>query len=161
MPALQVREFPDDLYEELRAYAAKNHRSIAQQTVACVENELKRAKAFTAWAGSGKVEGEDDIVIPENVRAAAARAHFVDPFRWFSDLGVEPEEEVEARREKRRRLLRRIDEFNEKYDLSAISMEETVRMIREDRDGDHGRFGFDMDGWNHASGDQESESEVV
>ena len=33
MPALQVRDFPDDLYEQLKAYAASQHRSIAQQTI--------------------------------------------------------------------------------------------------------------------------------
>lgn len=40
MPALQVREFPEPLYEELRAFAAANHRSIAQQTIAAVEQML-------------------------------------------------------------------------------------------------------------------------
>lgn len=33
MPALQVKDFPSDLYEELRAYAAMQDRSISQQTV--------------------------------------------------------------------------------------------------------------------------------
>ncbi|WP_165042798.1 argininosuccinate lyase [Adlercreutzia sp. ZJ138] len=41
MPALQVREFPEDLYEELRVFAARNHRSIAQQTVASVEQAIR------------------------------------------------------------------------------------------------------------------------
>ncbi len=36
MTALQVREFPTELYEELREYAAANHRSMAQQTIAAV-----------------------------------------------------------------------------------------------------------------------------
>ena len=40
MPALQVRDFPEDLYEKLRAAAARNHRSIAQQTIAWVEEGL-------------------------------------------------------------------------------------------------------------------------
>jgi plasmid stability protein len=40
MPALQVRNFPDNLYEELRAVAKREHRSVAQQTVACVEGYL-------------------------------------------------------------------------------------------------------------------------
>lgn len=33
MPALQVKDFPSDLYEELRACAAIQGRSISQQTV--------------------------------------------------------------------------------------------------------------------------------
>lgn len=36
MTALQVRDFPTELYEELRAYASANHRSMAQQTIAAV-----------------------------------------------------------------------------------------------------------------------------
>lgn len=36
MTALQVREFPTELYEELREYAAANHRSMAQQTITAV-----------------------------------------------------------------------------------------------------------------------------
>ena len=40
MPALQVRDFPDDLYERLKACAALEHRSVAQQTVALVEEGL-------------------------------------------------------------------------------------------------------------------------
>lgn len=43
MPALQVRDFPDDLYEMLRQSAARNHRSIAQQTIAYVEEGLLSA----------------------------------------------------------------------------------------------------------------------
>lgn len=41
MPALQVRDFPDDLYEELRAFSALRHRSMAQQTIAAVEAAIR------------------------------------------------------------------------------------------------------------------------
>lgn len=40
MPALQVRDFPTPLYEELKACATANHRSIAQQTIIAVEEML-------------------------------------------------------------------------------------------------------------------------
>ena len=33
MPALQVRDFPEDLYEKLKEVAAREHRSVAQQTI--------------------------------------------------------------------------------------------------------------------------------
>lgn len=42
MPALQVRDFPDDLYVGLKEYAAQQHRSIAQQTICAVEEMLTR-----------------------------------------------------------------------------------------------------------------------
>lgn len=51
MPALQVREFPDELYEELRAYAALHHRSMAQQTVAAVDQLIHGAPAVDVRGG--------------------------------------------------------------------------------------------------------------
>ncbi|WP_206215072.1 argininosuccinate lyase [Adlercreutzia sp. ZJ138] len=59
MPALQVREFPEDLYEELRVFAARNHRSIAQQTVASVEQAIRgchQAQCASERRGSFTVE---------------------------------------------------------------------------------------------------------
>jgi len=40
MVALQVRDFPPELYEELRACAQREHRSIAQQTIVAVQYYL-------------------------------------------------------------------------------------------------------------------------
>ena len=52
MPALQVRDFPDDLYEQLKEYAASQHRSIAQQTVVAVEQMLTTAESGEySWDG--------------------------------------------------------------------------------------------------------------
>lgn len=48
MPALQVRDFPDDLYEQLKERAREEHRSIAQQTIVCVEDYLSRPR-MPAW----------------------------------------------------------------------------------------------------------------
>ena len=127
MPALQVREFPDDLYEELRAYAARNHRSIAQQTIACVENEIARDKA--ASAGSGNVVD----FIPPNVSEATARARVVDPFKWLHGVSSDPEDVIAARKAKREKLRDEIAEFHKQYDLPETSCEEIVAMIHESR----------------------------
>lgn len=51
MPALQVREFPEDLYEELRVYAAEHHRSMAQQTIAAVEQVVRGREGVPSGAG--------------------------------------------------------------------------------------------------------------
>ena len=40
MPALQVRDFPQELYRELQVCAEQEHRSIAQQTVAIIEQYI-------------------------------------------------------------------------------------------------------------------------
>ena len=68
MPALQVRDFPATLYDELKECAARNHRSIAQQTIIAVEEMLSEASApSSARAGRGYRK------IP-NVRLPAERA---------------------------------------------------------------------------------------
>ena len=51
MPALQVRDFPEDLYEELKECADRNHRSIAQQTIVAVEEMLERQNELYFWDG--------------------------------------------------------------------------------------------------------------
>ncbi len=40
MPALQVKECPDDVYERLRVCAANENRSIAQQTLTIIQGYL-------------------------------------------------------------------------------------------------------------------------
>jgi hypothetical protein len=42
MPALQVRDFPPDLYEELRKRAKQEHRSLSQQTVVAIREHISR-----------------------------------------------------------------------------------------------------------------------
>ncbi len=44
MPALQVRDLPEDLYEDLKACAESEHRSIAQQTIVAIEEMLQNRK---------------------------------------------------------------------------------------------------------------------
>ena len=41
MPALQVRDFPEDLYEKLKEVAQQEHRSIAQQTIVAVKSYVE------------------------------------------------------------------------------------------------------------------------
>lgn len=40
MPALQVRDLPQSLYDELSLRAKREHRSMAQQTVVAIEQHL-------------------------------------------------------------------------------------------------------------------------
>ena len=46
MRPLQVRDFPDVLYAELRERAKREHRSIAQQTIVAVETYLQGQKGL-------------------------------------------------------------------------------------------------------------------
>ena len=40
MPLLQVRDFPDDIYEVIKFKAKQEHRTIAQQTIVLIKNGL-------------------------------------------------------------------------------------------------------------------------
>lgn len=46
MPALQVKDFPDDLYEELRECATEECRSVSQQTIYVLREFLRYRKAY-------------------------------------------------------------------------------------------------------------------
>jgi hypothetical protein len=61
MPALQVKDCPIELYERLRECAARENRSIAQQTVTILEEYLglrvpSKAAAPTAQSDSRETE---------------------------------------------------------------------------------------------------------
>lgn len=148
MPALQVRDFPEELYEELRAYAEENHRSIAQQTIACVENELRRnreaaqVRKQATW-GTGGVHGArgadggcdaDGIYIPASVREAAMRARNVEAFGWMRAFQIDSREEREMRREKWEMLRKRFADLDERWNGPVPTCEEIAQMIREDRE---------------------------
>ncbi len=47
MATLNVKAFPDELYEELRRRAQEEHRSISQQVVHLVASALKEAEPLS------------------------------------------------------------------------------------------------------------------
>ncbi|MDR0349986.1 MAG: hypothetical protein LBH64_00340 [Coriobacteriales bacterium] len=49
MPALQVRDFPADLYEDLRRRAKSEHRSVSQQTIVAIREHLSPCTATPVW----------------------------------------------------------------------------------------------------------------
>jgi len=42
MPLLQVRDFPADIYEQIKFEAKQQHRTIAQQTIVLIEDGLSK-----------------------------------------------------------------------------------------------------------------------
>lgn len=113
MPALQVRDFPDELYEQLKAYAASQHRSVAQQTIVAVEQMLADANASHYWDGK--------------------TLHYPAPRpRIFS---YDTEAERNARIEKRKELFARLERIEWKGPKPTA--DEIVAMVRgghEERD---------------------------
>ena len=131
MPALQVRDFPQELYDELRDYAERNHRSIAQQTIACVESEIRRSKAI---ADSGSQDGSASIAISPTIHEAAMRARVVDPFGWTGVFQVEDEEAREVRRAKWEELRKLFADVVERWNGPVPTCGELAQAVREGQD---------------------------
>ena len=115
MPALQVKDFPSDLYEELRVCAQNEDRSMAQQTVHILRSYLK-----VYGTRSGNVEW---VALP-----AQDATSFV----------VRPSEEPDTPQARAARHRKVIEEIR---DLPKIevpddfpSPAEIVRQMREERD---------------------------
>ncbi len=59
MPSLQVRELPDEIYQQLNYLAARDHRSLAQETIvllkesieARMSNQLRRKQLLENYKG--------------------------------------------------------------------------------------------------------------
>lgn len=110
MPALQVRDFPDDLYQEFAACAKREHRSIAQQTIVAAETYLRL------------VEGGVDVTPKPPVPVSSK------PLYWFDDA---TEEELQARIAKREAIFARIDA---RGPVPGLDAETIVKLVREGRD---------------------------
>lgn len=116
MPALQVKDFPSDLYEELRDCAAANDRNISQQTIRILREYLK---VYKQAGGSANWVVRPSIEQPEKV----------------SESRKQREDVIAERIERRKRIFEQIhampkieipDDFPEPAEL--------IRQMREERD---------------------------
>lgn len=114
MPALQVKDFPPDLYEELRVCAAEDDRSMSQQTVHVLREYLRARRRIGDRPGW--------VVCPVKPEPPVERRRTKD-------------EEREARIEHRRKVFERIHALP-KIEIPADFPEpaELVRQMREERD---------------------------
>ena len=116
MPALQVKDFPSDLYEDLRACAMMQDRNISQQTVHVLREYLrayKQSGSSAAWVVRPAVEQPE---APTRVKSRA-------------------EETPEERIERRRKVFERIHSMP-KIEIPADFPEpaDLIRQMREERD---------------------------
>ena len=133
MPALQVRDLPDALYGALKESAARNHRSIAQQTTAFIEEGLAQ-EALRANANTGSSDaGVESIAIPATAREASARSRFVEPFSWVAAYEAESSTATEERGRRRRKAKQMAEQTNASTGQSAEDIAELIRSMREDR----------------------------
>lgn len=121
MPALQVKDFPQDLYDELKACAAKEDRSISQQTIHILRDYLR---AYRQWSNRSDWE-----VVPKSSEA-------YHPYHSRTMSRRETEEaERQARIEKRKKIFEKIEKASS-FDLPEeySSEAELVHGMREERD---------------------------
>lgn len=119
MPALQVRDFPATLYDELKEYAARNHRSIAQQTIIAVEEMLSGA------GSSALLDGALGPCASQVARREMAPACSLED-RWSLDRTVD-----EACVRRRQRIFADFDTIDWKEAPSAS--EDIVAFVNEGR----------------------------
>lgn len=154
MPALQVKDFPADLYEDLRACAAENDRSISQQTTSILRSYLaayKRNESGTPSAFAEEGPAQTDCAQCSRTPASFVPAHCAPASpaptpralalsTLASSAPATPmpteDEARRARIEKRRRLLERIEsrptfEAPEGFPCTA----DIVRQMRDERPG--------------------------
>ena len=124
MPALQVRELPDDLYEQLKESARRERRSLAQQTTVLLRRGLEAEEAPVV---------SDGEVWPE--RGGGSCRGSVGGVYSHADTIFERERRIAKRKE----LFRVIGETNRKAKKGRrrLTDAEIVAMIREDRDHGH------------------------
>lgn len=150
MPALQVKDFPDDLYEELRECAAEECRSVSQQTVYGLREFLRMHKAYQSvknalWAApyvTDLLEKEEEQKRLERVRKRhellerireRGPVNIPDDFPSAAEIIREMREErtdriLEATEELE--LIRKLEnEFDERF--AALGQRAGVNRIRE------------------------------
>ena len=133
MPAIQVRDFSDEAYDQIKALAKANGRSITQQTKRIVLEYLAvhgQMKEDAAQVEASSATASADAAVTPAVegrreKTAGRSTAYPNPFR------MEDPEEVAARVARRKALFERI--ASRKYSKEAMEADD-VAIIREMRD---------------------------
>lgn len=136
MPALQVRDFPTPLYEELKACATANHRSIAQQTIIAVE-EMLASPMTPKFDGQLQQNDKSQILLSDLSAESLAQIRPV-PF-----AGRESSIEREGRIAKRKQLFSEFSKIS--WIDKPVSTEDIVTLAREGRDSLTDRVWLSLD----------------
>lgn len=122
MPALQVKDFPDDLYEELRECAAQECRSVSQQTIYGLREFLRMHKAYQSvknalWATPYVTDLLDEEGEQERLKRAKKRRDLLERIRERGPIDIPNDfpsaAEIirEMREERTDRILNALDEL--------------------------------------------------
>ena len=118
MPALQVRDFPDDLYEMLKDEARECGRSITQQT------------KFILLEHFGEKTGK--AVEPAAPKGSAEPVGLAERYNRYSSR-QDPPERIAARAAQREKLFKRISEMNHHLPSDRTRAADMVREMRDER----------------------------
>lgn len=127
MPALQVRDFPEELYEPLKALAKKEHRSVSAQMVVAVEQMLDRQSPSTGFPA---IERKRKLT-----SADIAMGRLIDT----------PEERTK-RMAKRRALFAEAEEFGKNNPELLAALPKILEEAKQERDARGDEFIYGRDG---------------
>lgn len=111
MPALQVRDFPQPLYDRLKEQAARDHRSMAQQALFYIEGGLN---------GSHKPNGTTTTTSEQE--------------RSIYTPHIDTNEDTQARIKRRKTLFEKINASPFTLPPNAPSPAEMLHQARDERD---------------------------
>ena len=122
MPALQVRDCPEPLYEELRLCAAEQDRSISQQTLYVLRRYLSWYRAV------GRYEERQPEVLGAPFAEGKSREPRIIPLD-------REEQERQARIRKRKALFAEIESYwkDRENPLEGVDFAKDIREMREER----------------------------
>ena len=78
MPLLQVRDFPADIYEEIKFDAKREHRTIAQQTIVLIKKGLGEEETSNKERRRRLLDKIKKNNIPDEVKA-------IDVVKWIRE----------------------------------------------------------------------------
>ena len=89
MPALQIRDIPQGLYDELRLRAEREHRSLAQQATVAIEQHLRMVPPAERPARQLTEEEERQLTEEEERQARVAKRKAI-----FARIDAMPKVEI-------------------------------------------------------------------
>ncbi|MCL2529341.1 MAG: hypothetical protein FWE41_03300 [Coriobacteriia bacterium] len=129
MGYLQVRDFPEELHEELRLLAKKEHRSVSQQTIIAIREHVtqaaERARANQVYSSGSSAQGDGVVNYGEKRKKIFERIAAMPPIEVPEGFPSVVEIIQEGREERDAQIQEALQEASEMYAKG------NVRFVRE------------------------------
>lgn len=110
MPALQIREMPDELYMRLKNSAKINHRSLAQETISMLEQALQPVHNDVYNTAAEEKSIDSRFLLKEKI------------FRELDELNAK-EDKISANKIKQL-CLENKEEFSDRFDVNMLDLKD-------------------------------------